>query len=230
MELIGFIFLFFRLAPFILVSFFTLSSIINVDYKGIIYLVGLLSACFFTLLAGQFLKSIPQMPLNCNTITINGIMGWSNMPFSPTILAFTFFYLLYSIMYPQTLNNDNLVQYNIPTLVFFPILIVGDFMIQWNLDCIKVSMPQDIVEQGILAKIRFYLVDNHFARYVWSLGIGCASGTAYAAILASTKSNTLAWGAQAMGNEVCSAPSQQTFKCNVYKNGQIIAGTKTGTT
>ena len=42
LNLLNIIYMFFRLAPFIIVSYFTLHSIFNQDLKGIIYLVGLI--------------------------------------------------------------------------------------------------------------------------------------------------------------------------------------------
>ena len=44
-DLIKIVYLFFRLAPIIIVSYFTLSSIFNNDLKGIVYLAGLLLTC-----------------------------------------------------------------------------------------------------------------------------------------------------------------------------------------
>ena len=46
LNLATFSFLFLRLAPFILICFFTLSSIFNNDLRGIVYLFGLLIAVF----------------------------------------------------------------------------------------------------------------------------------------------------------------------------------------
>ena len=40
LNVIGFGYLFLRLAPFVLASFFILASIFNQDFKGFIYLVG----------------------------------------------------------------------------------------------------------------------------------------------------------------------------------------------
>ena len=41
-NIVAFAYLFLRLAPFILICFFTLSSIFNQDFKGLIYLLGIL--------------------------------------------------------------------------------------------------------------------------------------------------------------------------------------------
>ena len=56
LNIITLLYLFFRLAPFVIVSFFALSSLFNQDIKGLIYLVGLLLACFLTVLIGNSLN------------------------------------------------------------------------------------------------------------------------------------------------------------------------------
>ena len=48
MNLASMSYLFFRLAPFILVCFFALGSILNSELKGFVYLVGLCFTCFVT--------------------------------------------------------------------------------------------------------------------------------------------------------------------------------------
>ena len=42
LNLVSIVYLFYRLAPFIIVCFFTLNSIINQDLRGLMYLSGLL--------------------------------------------------------------------------------------------------------------------------------------------------------------------------------------------
>ena len=54
-NLINILYMFFRLAPFIIVSYFTLQSIFNQDLKGVIYLIGLL-----ILIAGIFISFLAR--------------------------------------------------------------------------------------------------------------------------------------------------------------------------
>ena len=51
-NIINILYMFFRLAPFIIVSYFTLQSIFNQDLKGVIYLIGLLVASVVTVILG----------------------------------------------------------------------------------------------------------------------------------------------------------------------------------
>ena len=102
-------YLFARLSPFILVSFFILNSFFNQDFKGIIYLVGVIFACFFSIIVSNtgFIKSFEDslgigaggnevcnlVTIGENTSSINGI------PMGQTIISFTFFYLLTIILW-----------------------------------------------------------------------------------------------------------------------------------
>ena len=52
MDLFGLLYLFFRLSPFIIASFFSLISVFNSDLKGFIYLVGLIFSTAITMGAG----------------------------------------------------------------------------------------------------------------------------------------------------------------------------------
>ena len=52
MDLFGLIYLFFRLSPFIIASFFSLISVFNSDLKGFIYLVGLIFTTAITMGSG----------------------------------------------------------------------------------------------------------------------------------------------------------------------------------
>jgi hypothetical protein len=57
MDLFGLLYLFFRLSPFIIASFFSLISVFNSDLKGFIYLVGLIFSTAITMFAGNSAKS-----------------------------------------------------------------------------------------------------------------------------------------------------------------------------
>tara|TARA_B110000285_G_scaffold12953_1_gene12877 strand:+ start:3386 stop:4006 length:621 start_codon:yes stop_codon:yes gene_type:complete len=199
LNVIGFGYLFLRLAPFVLASFFTLASIFNQDFKGFIYLVGLLFSSFITMIAGKslpFVKDL-QRPENspeiCNVLTIGQADSLSDLPLGQSALAYTFAYLLYSMI------NSELLMQNIPTLVFFPILIAFDFIWNMNNSCYS------------------------FGQLTASLGIGGGIGWLWAYIISKGKSPSLMYFSSLSNREVCSKPSKSTFKCNVYKNGKLIS-------
>ena len=193
-NLLTFGYLFLRLAPFILVCFFCLLSVFNQDFKGIVYLVGLIFACFINLMVGKMVEFDKPDSQNaiCNMLTM-GQQELSSLPLSQTVFGYTFFYLSYVLM------KHGIASSNTPTMVFFPLLIFFDFI--WNMTntC------------------------YHFMPLFISLVIGGVTGIAWSAIVLSAKSPALLYFMGKDNKEVCSKPSQQTFRCNVYKNGKLVS-------
>lgn len=194
LNIIGLFYVAFRLAPFILVCFFTLGSIINQDVKGFIYLVGLLLSCFIALLIGNssniFMKNDdPADPLFnnitrvCNVLTIGKGGPVSNLPLNMVVFSYTYFYLLYTIII-----NGIAIQ-NIPTLILFPILIITDFL--WNITN-KCAKP---------------------VSYISACLVGLTIGSGWAGLLYSLKLNKLLYFSGISNKETCSRPSKQSFKC-----------------
>jgi hypothetical protein len=196
LNIVSILYISFRLAPFILVSFFSLSSIFNQDFKGLIYLAGLLITCFITILSGNLAPDEMTGNLNdnkiCNLITLSSEGPFSKLPLSQTVFGYTFFYLVYIIV------KYNLVSENIPTLVIFPILIVADFI--WN------SMHQCSPPITIIA----------------SLLIGGTCGLLWSYIIDTTQMVNLQYFNGLSNNEVCTRPTKTTFKCKAYKNGKLL--------
>jgi len=118
----------FRLAPFILISFFALSALFNSDIKGIIFLGMLLLNCFITISIGS---SMPQDTVTsnpnmiCNSLTLNrGGEPLSRLPLNINIMTFTLAYLAYIIGVTNSAKN------NIPTLIVLPIFIL--YQLYWS--------------------------------------------------------------------------------------------------
>ena len=198
LNIVGFGYLFLRLAPFVLASFFTLASIFNQDFKGFIYLVGLLFSSFITMLTANLpfinkLRRPEDSPEICNVLTIGQTDSLSDLPLGQSALTYTFAYLLFSIL------KYKMVLQNIPTLVFFPLLIIFDFI--WNLNNSCYS----------------------FFQLLTSLCVGGIIGISWASIIATSKTPSLMYFSSLSSKEVCSKPSKSTFRCNVYKNGKLIS-------
>jgi hypothetical protein len=176
----------FRLAPFILVSFFSLSSLLNQDLKGIIYLAGLLIACFIAVLVGNQLPvhTIDEKnTLVCNVLTLTENGRISNVPLSMTVFCYTFFYLVYII------GKYKLANQNVPTIIVFSLLIIGEYVWNLNYGCSG--------NTGLLV----------------AFGIGSVVGTIWSAIIDSTKMTELQYFNGISNAAVCSRPSKQIFKC-----------------
>jgi len=190
LNIISITYLFLRLAPFVLVCFFSLSSLLNQDFKGLVYLVGLIFACFITIIFGNIIPSfiIPsfiaeERPEICNLWTINHQGDFSKLPLSQTVFSYTLSYLLVPIIVKK------LAKQNIPTLVFFPLLILFD--IAWNIQNTCYTFPQ-------LAA---------------ALILGGGIGTAWGFIIYETKNHSFQYLVGPKNNEVCSKHTKQLFKC-----------------
>ena len=136
----------FRMAPFIIVTFFVLQSILNVDIKGIIYLAGLLMVCtiitymneIVTSMTGDTVDILPNP--KCSIITLGEAGGYlSKIPLSLTVYSFTFFYLLIFVLNTASTNTKGIMdsksvtqrgintalQQNFPLFIIFPLLNVN---------------------------------------------------------------------------------------------------------
>jgi hypothetical protein len=197
LNIISILYISFRLAPFILVSFFSLSSIFNQDFKGLIYLSGLLITCFVAIIVSNtnasYFSNITQTNTVdnlyeettkvCNLLTLSKSGPISKIPLSQIVFAFTFFYLLTPII------KYRLVSQNIPTLVIFPILIVSDIIWNYSNEC-----------------------TTAFASFIAVL-IGCLCGFLWSSFIESTKLSSLQYFNGISNKQTCSAPSKQVFRC-----------------
>ncbi len=116
-DLTNIFYIAFRLAPFILVCFFVLESILNWDLKGIIYLFGLLVTCSIVVMSNAGIhrmqgendqttgpngsnSTVIDNLVKCNTFAIgpNGEKLSKYLPLSTAVFSYTFFYLLIFIV------------------------------------------------------------------------------------------------------------------------------------
>jgi hypothetical protein len=194
-------YLFFRLAPFILVCFFSLNSLFNQDFKGLVYLIGLLITCFLNSMLG---KSIPAFGLDYDKMNdvcefnIGGGPLEYKLPISQCIFGYTGAYLIYLIV------SKNYVGLNIPTIVFFPVIAIIDGYWNFHNNCYSI----------------FHIVI--------ALGIGIVCGCGWAILINALGLANLQYFNKISGSEECSRPAKNTFKCNVYKNGKLLSATNMG--
>jgi len=124
------VYLFFRMAPFFIVSYFTLSSVFNQDFRGFVYLVGLVIACVLSILIGQVLPNPWERMTDmrkratCSALTLGKTEPLSKLPLSQTVFGFTLAYLSYFIA------TNSLQLQNVPMFVFMSIIILADLL--WN--------------------------------------------------------------------------------------------------
>ncbi len=177
----------YRLAPFILVSFFTLSSVFNNDFKGLVFLAGLLIATFFSIIIGNSTSMFVMNPADkgetCDTFSLSSTGVLSNITLGTVTISYTFFYLLYTIVY------FNLEKLNIFTLMIFPIILLSDIVWSFRNTCSK--------SISIIAAIL----------------IGFSVSWLWASILKESKATNLMYFSGVSGREVCSMAAQQKFRC-----------------
>ena len=188
----------FRLSPFIIVCFFALSSILNQDLKGVIFLAGLLFACFFAILISSGLTgkawfngppvadgSDSTNAAICNTLSLSDSGRVSSIPLGMVVFSFTFFYLV------DIIAKYDLAKQNVPTLVIFPIIIIAEAV--WN---------------------RQYQCAT-FIQLIFALGVGSLCGFGWAQIIRKTGAVQLQYFNGISNTQTCSRPSKQKFKCKI---------------
>ena len=196
LNIVNLLYLFFRLAPFIIVCYFTLQSIFNQDLKGLIYLVGLLIAAAVTIMIGNILPEDQSKTLlglgtpdskfakaKCNQLTLGKGQPLSNLPLSQTVFGYTLAYLSYFI------SVNSLQTQNVPMFVIFPIVILADMY--WN------------ASNGCSSNI--YLLS--------ALILGGLVGALWAMIIDSTKMANLAYFSGISNKDVCSQPKKNMYRC-----------------
>lgn len=177
-----------RIGPFILITFFLLSSLFNSDIKGIIFIGLLVLNCFIAIAIGNVMPSYPITNGVCYgfNLTRNGPL--SRLPLSVNVFMFTFFYLVYII------GKYGLAESNIPILVLFPIVILYNGW--WT------------VSQGC-SPLKYVLV---------SALVGGGLGTFFSYLIDRSGMVELQYFNGIKHQDVCTRPSKQQFKCTSRKN------------
>lgn len=195
-NLITYVYLFIRLAPFIIVSCFTLNSVLNMDLKGLVYLAGLLLACFVTVMVSRipfFENDYTKSDTLCNLITLsNDGRPLSNLPLGQTVLNYTFWFLT-SIIIKYNDGSNALVNRNMAIFIIFPVLILSDAYWTYTHKC---TNPANII---------------------FAIIIGSAMGAVWALTLDASKMFEMAYFNGISNRDVCSRPSKSIFRCTPKK-------------
>lgn len=200
LNLINILYMFFRLAPFIIVSYFTLQSLFNQDLKGIMYLIGLFIASFATVMVASIIPNVDEeenaLPQNkfsqakCSQLTLGNGGPISKLPLSQTVFGYTLAYLSYFI------GVNNLQNQNIATYILFPVVIVADMF--WS-STNRCSVPK-------------YLLS--------SLIIGGLMGALWAMVVDSTGVPNLAYFSGIANKDVCSQPTKSLYRCRAVNGAK----------
>jgi hypothetical protein len=196
LDLIAILYTCFRLAPFIIICTFAFSSFFNQDVKGLVFLAGLLVACFVAVVVGRSFSYIYPNPTHtnnsnvqiCNSFSLSNTGRLSEIPLSIVIFTFTLSYLTSLVSY------YNVVIQNVPLFVTFPLLIIADL---------------------------FWIIKNQCGTAVQcfvGIIVGALVGVIWGSVIIGTNDqNYLYFSGYGPNKDVCYVPSLQKFKCSVDK-------------
>ena len=197
----GLIYIFERFSPFFIVSYFVLNSILQLDYKGLIYISGLLLAsCIIKLLGDKSTFENPKIELSdttnpCLEYTLGtSSIGYirdgpfSKIPLSLVVFSYTFTYLLYFII------TSNLLSVNLVTITFFIYLIFVELHFLSRHSC---SHPMNML-CGIL--------------------VGGVIGVLWASIIKTSNNADLYYFNGINNAGYCTIAKERKYKCTFNKN------------
>ena len=176
-------------------SFFSISSIFNYDFKGAVYLLGLLASSVIVLSLESIISTISpgifdipnQRELTCDFLNITDNSPISKLPLGSGIISYTFAYLLYVIIRYEYVAN------NVPLIIFFSVLILSDFIWHITHSC--------YLQSTVLITIILF----------------ATCGVLFSFLLDKLKLVDLQYFTHVSGQQVCSRPSKQSFHCSIQK-------------
>jgi len=194
--------LFSYISPFLLGFFLIVSSIFNQDLKGLIYLAGVLIATMINIPIMQMINNTPptnsdgEYDINgsfCNIVNWTGNKTIYRSPSSS--LLFIAFTATYLILPMRANNNANYA------VVVFLMSVLG---IDWVTKVKSGCTTNSGAALGVLLGYVFALI--------W-----------YTMLFQGGYKSLLYFNTLNSNRLMCSRPSEQTFKCSVYKNGQLVS-------
>ena len=182
--------------PYIIIGFFLLLTFFNNNLKGITYFIGIIILFIIT---NTFSFVYNQM--STNTIEKSNIIcrffgpERAHLPPGISVGTLVYVYTLCYLLIPMIYYN----MFNILLIITFLLLIGCDFIVSRHFKC----------------------SDN--VGWVISLSIGIVVGITWAFFVISMNNKLLYHVDYVSDKTACSMPDKQTFKCELYKDGQLIS-------
>ena len=182
------------ITPVLLIFFMIMISVFNQDVKGLIYLGGVLIAIFITVACKNMIKKESENPAyTCELFDYPGNASNYTVPSLNSVLIAFTFAYLFKPM-------QDYKQYNYSIIISILILFVIDAVTKLTNNC---TPPLGVISGGL---------------------IGYVLGIVFYSLLKATGNEKLLYLNELQSNNVvCSKPSEQQFKCAVYKNGELIS-------
>jgi len=179
-------------------SILIFSLFCGILYKGLLYLALIIGILLIRIVSFLFAKKTNiQSNFNCDKLPLTNELPFSNdISNGMYILSFTFFYICLPMFISKNIN--------IGIMSFFIFLIILDFIIKYRLPC-----------NNNIQYFNTLMFGNFLMGSTFGIFISCLmyySGGQKLLFTSDISSNKIA----------CSRPSQQKFKCSVYKNGEIV--------
>lgn len=184
------------LSPLILMVAIVSLSFVFQNFKGFIYLGFLLACCFLREMIFMNLSHYEKFTNKGDICSAVQFTNVGNNTFSIFVSAFTFMYMCL----PMFINNT----YNWLVFAGFLFLIIMDVSVKSIKGCINLT-------KNFMQVLFEFLLGALICAFIVSM------------MYVGGSSNFLFFNNVPSNNTVCSVPQKQTFKCSVYKNGELIA-------
>ena len=191
------------IGPYITIGCFLLLTIINMNIKGVIYFIGIVILLFVSNIVNIILPPIKNsngQTYDQSALALCQAFGFSIIHGSLPfgILVYSYTFIYLFIPMIQTTIM------NYPLLLTLLLLLGTDMMIQLNTQCFKKSILIMGLVTGIIVSIS------------WVFIVGAIAPDALYSL-----------SDYVSDKQVCSMPSEQNFKCKVFKNGELISAMTT---
>jgi hypothetical protein len=180
--------------PLLLTFFMVMISIFNQDLKGMVYLAGILITSVLNIFLLNIIKSKKDenSAASCNLFNLPFNLSNYNVPALNSVLIS--FTIAYLILPMRASNQMNYV-------------LIAALLSIFAIDGISKIMNKCTTIVGVII----------------GLLTGFLFGSLWYTLFHSTGYNSLLYFDQVVSNKVyCSRPKNQSFKCAVYKNGELI--------
>jgi hypothetical protein len=173
--------------------------------KGLVFLLWLFVITFLRVIILKIvqmsMKTVPQaLPAICLT-GLTDIFIPNDVTYSTYVLAFTMFYFIMPMIMVSAQSKINAMNYYV--IAFFIAYIVLDLFIKSSLLCIPTILSVNVLSEIVS-------------------GMGLGALIAGPIMYGTSLRNMLFINEVNSNGEVCSMPSKQKFKCNLYKNGELV--------
>ena len=186
------------MSPFFITFFFLMLSLCNYDFKGLVWLACALSGVVMVYALQMMLSKTGNNGVSefCRAHRLSIPLIYLLKYSNPCMSSFFLMFTLVYLIFPMQANGS----WNMFAISGFVLLLVADSVIQFKLTCAKIYE----ILLGIVIG----------AMYGW---------VCYMSLKAINLERLMYYNIGSSNNVYCSKPKEQSFKCSVYKNGQLIS-------